>query len=106
MATEKEPLNQSLPQKKFGRVEWVRLAGKNQEGIAYYHTKVVSPCADPYGHPEACVVLSEGQFAKPGEEVTFNYQLRLKTRDADVTNKKTGEIERKTFYSHDVWLAP
>jgi hypothetical protein len=88
----------------YGRVEWVVPSGKSKDGLLYYRTLVVSPSFDPYDPPARRVILSEGQFAKPGQEVGGFFSTSLKPRTSDVTDKKTGEVTKVSFYPHDLWL--
>lgn len=88
----------------FGRVDWVVPAGKSKDGLQYYQTQVTSPSSDPYDPPPRRVILSEGQFAKVGQEVNGFFSTSLRSRTADVTDKNTGEVTRRTFHSHDLWL--
>ena len=89
----------------FGRVEWVEQSGKSADGTAYYRTKIVSPSNDPYEHPPWYVINSEGQFAKAGQEINTKFRVRMNRRTAQVTDKRTGEMQNKVFFSADLWLA-
>ncbi len=89
-----------------GRVDWVEpTGGKTKDGVAYYYTCIVTPSSDPYLPPSRCAVTSEGQFAKPGQDVDILCRTQLNSKkNVRCVDKATGEEFFKDFHHNTLWL--